>query len=327
MPAGETPGSHVAKKKPSSKSAGTKGGASKTKAKTSASTKKPTSTKKPASKKAPTSKKASTKKVVKKSSKKTTKAATSKKVVSKKSSTSKKASTSKPASSKGAPQEPAAAKASATSDKSDGGKAEASKGDDAGKGGKKNITVVTKKPLRRSRPQTKREMPELGGGLLGPGSKKRKPLIPSGPNAPKSAYSTLPGADDPTNTGNKKRRSSLKKSDLDEFRTRLIEKRRDLIGDVSDLERGALSAVDVDRTSSDPADQGSDAADQNLSLGLAEVDRKLIREIDEALGRIEAGTFGVCEITGEAIKMTRLKELPWTRYSIEGARVAERGGR
>lgn len=170
-------------------------------------------------------------------------------------------------------------------------------------------------------------MPKLGGNLLGPGSKKRAPLIPSGPNAPESEFSKLPGSDDNAADAGRKRKSTLKKSDLDEFRQRLLEKRRELVGDMSDLERGALSSLEADRGASDVAEQGSDAADQNLSLGLADFDRKLIREIDDALLRIEDGTFGICEITGAAIKVTRLRELPWTRYSIEGARLAERGGR
>jgi RNA polymerase-binding transcription factor DksA len=72
------------------------------------------------------------------------------------------------------------------------------------------------------------------------------------------------------------------------------------------------------------ADQGSDAYDQSLSLGLAQVDRNLIKEIDDALLRIQKGTFGMCEITGKPINRERLDELPWTRYSIEGARERER---
>jgi RNA polymerase-binding transcription factor DksA len=72
------------------------------------------------------------------------------------------------------------------------------------------------------------------------------------------------------------------------------------------------------------AEQGSDAAGQSLSLDLAAADRRLIKEIDDALQRIESGTYGVCELTGKPIKIERLEELPWARYSIEAARELER---
>ena len=61
------------------------------------------------------------------------------------------------------------------------------------------------------------------------------------------------------------------------------------------------------------AEQGSDTYDQSLSLDLAAADRKLIGEIDEALGRIADGTYGVCVMTGKPITKERLEELPWAR--------------
>jgi RNA polymerase-binding transcription factor DksA len=72
------------------------------------------------------------------------------------------------------------------------------------------------------------------------------------------------------------------------------------------------------------AEQGSENYEQTLSLDLAAADRKLIREIDDALKRIDDGTFGICEHSGKPIKLERLEELPWARYSIEAARELER---
>ena len=57
---------------------------------------------------------------------------------------------------------------------------------------------------------------------------------------------------------------------------------------------------------------------------LRAADRKLIKEIEDALKRIEDGTFGICELTGKPIKAERLEELPWARYSIDAARMLER---
>jgi DnaK suppressor protein len=50
-------------------------------------------------------------------------------------------------------------------------------------------------------------------------------------------------------------------------------------------------------------------------------------EIESALARIQNGTFGICEETDENIEPERLKAIPWTRLSIEGAELRESMGR
>ena len=51
--------------------------------------------------------------------------------------------------------------------------------------------------------------------------------------------------------------------------------------------------------------------------------RTQLVEIENALARIENGTFGVCEETEEFIEHDRLRAIPWTRLSIEGAEIRE----
>jgi RNA polymerase-binding transcription factor DksA len=73
------------------------------------------------------------------------------------------------------------------------------------------------------------------------------------------------------------------------------------------------------------ADIGTDTYDQDFMLGLAEAERRRLREIDAALGRIEDRTYGVCQMTGKPIPKARLNAKPWARYTIEAAREIERG--
>ncbi len=73
------------------------------------------------------------------------------------------------------------------------------------------------------------------------------------------------------------------------------------------------------------ADVGTDTFDQDFMLGLAEAERRRLREIDVALKRIEDRTYGVCELTGKTIPKARLDAKPWARYTIESAREVERG--
>lgn len=52
-----------------------------------------------------------------------------------------------------------------------------------------------------------------------------------------------------------------------------------------------------------------------------------IRDIDAALRRLDEGTYGICEETGEEIEEKRLLAIPWTRFSVEGAEMRERASR
>ncbi len=80
----------------------------------------------------------------------------------------------------------------------------------------------------------------------------------------------------------------------------------------------------------DSNDFGGDEADQSMSV-LAENEflanqnriRHQLVEVESALARIEQGRYGICEETEEFIETERLKAIPWTRLSIEGAEVRE----
>jgi len=65
------------------------------------------------------------------------------------------------------------------------------------------------------------------------------------------------------------------------------------------------------------ADAGSDAYDRDFALSLLSQEQDSLYEIDEALKRLENGTYGVCEISGKAIPHPRLEALPFTRYTVE----------
>ena len=155
--------------------------------------------------------------------------------------------------------------------------------------------------------------------LLGPGSPFRKPLIASGPGAARKTLEIDPEA-------LAKLKTPFNKRELQRYRDILLKKRADLVGDVSDLESEALlgRSGSLSALPQHIAEQGSETYEQSLSLNLAAEDRRLIREIDAALQRIEKLTFGICEMTGKPISRDRLEELPWTRYSIEAAREFER---
>jgi DnaK suppressor protein len=71
------------------------------------------------------------------------------------------------------------------------------------------------------------------------------------------------------------------------------------------------------------ADIGSDNYEQEFTLGLMDSERKLLKEIDDALQRVEQGIYGICEGTGKQIPKARLEAQPWARYCVEYARKLE----
>jgi DnaK suppressor protein len=73
------------------------------------------------------------------------------------------------------------------------------------------------------------------------------------------------------------------------------------------------------------ADLGTDNFEQEFSLDLMDSERRLLVEIEDALHRIETGTYGICEGTGKPISKARLEAQPWARYSVEYAKMVEEG--
>ncbi|MDA1008300.1 MAG: TraR/DksA C4-type zinc finger protein [Planctomycetota bacterium] len=120
-------------------------------------------------------------------------------------------------------------------------------------------------------------------------------------------------------------KSKMLKKELDEYKKILLRLRAELFARVQGIEEDALRS-NVGNLSTMPlhmADIGTDAFDQDFALGMAETDRVLVMEIDEALERIENKSFGVCMLTGKPIPKGRLAAKPWARYTIEAARRME----
>jgi RNA polymerase-binding transcription factor DksA len=66
---------------------------------------------------------------------------------------------------------------------------------------------------------------------------------------------------------------------------------------------------------------------RDFSFAQASAYNELLGEINHALRRIEEGRYGVCEITGKPIPMSRLKAIPWTRFVAAAERKLEKHGR
>ena len=121
-------------------------------------------------------------------------------------------------------------------------------------------------------------------------------------------------------------KTKMLKKELDVFKELLLEKRHALVGNVTGLEKEALKSGNGSHSAMPihMADVGSDAFQQDFSLGLAETERARLLEIDAALVRIQDKTYGICQATGKPIPKARLKAKPWAKFTVEAARANER---
>lgn len=132
-----------------------------------------------------------------------------------------------------------------------------------------------------------------------------------------------------TNKVGKSSKNGLTAAEIQKFREILLTKRRELLGNVSTMEdetfkkeRSELSSMPFHM-----ADAGSDNFEQEFALDLMDSEKKLLKEITDALNRIGEGTFGVCEGNGENISKARLNAIPWARYCVACAELKEKGHR
>ena len=105
----------------------------------------------------------------------------------------------------------------------------------------------------------------------------------------------------------------MRQRDLNSFKKLLNERRVELMSDAVGTMHGM---VETRESFPDPTDRASLEGNRNLTLRIRDRERKLITKIDEALGRIEEGSYGICEECGGPIGVERLKARPVTTLCI-----------
>jgi DnaK suppressor protein len=95
----------------------------------------------------------------------------------------------------------------------------------------------------------------------------------------------------------------------------LLRKRGDILA-TSTGTRPLPASMDVNSRQGDLADQASGNNEVHIQLKLKQTDAKILQAIEEALFRLEKGTYGVCRDCGDPIAPARLEAIPWTRVCI-----------
>lgn len=111
---------------------------------------------------------------------------------------------------------------------------------------------------------------------------------------------------------------------LEYFKHRLMEWRQQLLEETNEAIK---HLKEVNGTETDIVDIASNEIERSIELRARERQRKLINKIDEALQRIENGTYGYCEETGDPISIRRLEARPIATLSLEAQERHERSER
>jgi DnaK suppressor protein len=105
------------------------------------------------------------------------------------------------------------------------------------------------------------------------------------------------------------------------FRIKLLVWREDILREAKET---LLHLQEENQNHPDAADRASSETDRAIELRARDRQRKLISKIDEALGRIEGGSYGFCEETGDPISLRRLEARPIATLSVEAQERHER---
>lgn len=115
-------------------------------------------------------------------------------------------------------------------------------------------------------------------------------------------------------------RKKFDQKKLDKYKALLFKIKEELLHDIKNMSSStggsSNESADISGHVQHMADVATDLYDREFTMGLASHDREVLQRIDDALKRIEKGTYGFCLGTGKPIKEARLKAIPYAEYCL-----------
>jgi len=174
-----------------------------------------------------------------------------------------------------------------------------SKSSEAANKGKKTIATTTKKTTENAAKST---TPKSKNSTAKTASASGKTTMK------KNTQSAPKDNPEPISNAPTKKRASL----IATLKDKLIKEREELLHGL-----GRKESSNEISSHGDLVDQSTNFSEHEVMLGLAEHDRNRLQEINHALEKIEKGTYGICEMSGELISDERLMAMPTARYSVK----------
>jgi DnaK suppressor protein len=117
----------------------------------------------------------------------------------------------------------------------------------------------------------------------------------------------------------------LKKSEVAHFKKRLEELRKEVLRTLEGTKKEVTSPDEAKGYSQHSADEGTDDFVRNINLEVTSKEFSILRQIDRALEKIEEGTYGTCDLSGEAIPLKRLEAVPYATMTVKVQEKFEKG--
>jgi DnaK suppressor protein len=116
---------------------------------------------------------------------------------------------------------------------------------------------------------------------------------------------------------------TFKKEAGERVRKRLLAKRDELILDLA--KNRQVSEETIDESAQDMADRATSAYTKEFAYSLSESDRKILLLIEEALGRLDAGSYGTCIHCSQVVQEKRIEAVPWARHCLDCQELQDKG--
>lgn len=119
------------------------------------------------------------------------------------------------------------------------------------------------------------------------------------------------------------KKAKFNKKELKEFKNLILKRKDEILDNIKHISEDALkksqkdACGDISGYTYHMADVATDTYDREFSLELASNDRELLYSLDEALKKIEEGTFGICEECGCLVSKIRLKAVPSAQFCVK----------
>jgi len=117
----------------------------------------------------------------------------------------------------------------------------------------------------------------------------------------------------------------LTKADIENFKKRLDDIRAQLTNALREATEDVRSSDETKGYSQHQADEGTDDFDRTISLELSNKESNILRQVERALEKIDEGTYGVCDISGDPIPIKRLEAIPYATMTVESQDKFEKG--
>lgn len=117
----------------------------------------------------------------------------------------------------------------------------------------------------------------------------------------------------------------FKKKELEEIKQSLIHLKQQLGVSLKSVSDDVKASEESKGYSQHQADEGTDDFGQTISIEVSTKEQGIVRQIDRAIEKIDEGTYGLCDVTGDPIPPKRLEAIPYATMTVASQEKLEKG--